>query len=215
MVRHPFRCRSGARLPDHPEPPPLTQIAFPACCAHYPGGLNRCGLVRLAALSSAWFFPIHSAFPDLAPGRHPHCSFRGLLKLHAYYGLPGCSPTISGLCRETPTRPVTRSSRSPAIESNHQLFEWVLPPLVICPSGAYARLSALPTLSRWFLFDSHGRAELAKNSTNQYLYRKLRVGNQAGRHQHIELEQSRNLARRRSNIPNFSRHAADLNRYGR
>jgi hypothetical protein len=39
-------------------------------------------------------FPIRTAFPDLVPGRHPHCSFRGLLKLYAYYGLPDCSPTF-------------------------------------------------------------------------------------------------------------------------
>jgi hypothetical protein len=38
----------------------------------------------------------------------------------------------------------TRTYRPPAIESNHQLFEWVLPPLVISPLGAHQRPSALP-----------------------------------------------------------------------
>jgi hypothetical protein len=33
------------------------------------------------------------------PERHTHRYFRGLLKLHARYGLPGCSPTICGLYR--------------------------------------------------------------------------------------------------------------------
>jgi hypothetical protein len=68
---------------------------------------------------------------------------------------------------------------------------------------------------RWLSLDGHGRAELAKSFTNQYLHRQLRGRNQAGWHQHIELEQSRNLARSRSNIANLSRHAANLDRYGR
>jgi len=76
-----------------------------------------------------------SAFPALAlaRGQRPHCVFRGLLKLHTRYGLPSCSPPFRGLCREVPIRPVSQPNRPPAIESNHQLFEWVLPPLVICP----------------------------------------------------------------------------------
>jgi hypothetical protein len=50
-------------------------------------------MVIVVARSRARFFPIRSAFPDLAAGRHPHRGFRGLLKLHAYYGLPDRSPT--------------------------------------------------------------------------------------------------------------------------
>ncbi len=90
------------------------------------------------------FFPFGAAFPGLASGRRPHCRFRGLLKLHACYGPPDCSPTIRGLCREVSIGSVTRTHRSPAIESNHQLFVWVLPPLVISPFGAHARPPALP-----------------------------------------------------------------------
>jgi hypothetical protein len=37
------------------------------------------------------------AFPERTAGRHPHLSFRGLLKLHARYSLRSCSPTYSGL----------------------------------------------------------------------------------------------------------------------
>src|SRR5208337_2054366 len=43
---------------------------------------------------------------------------------------------------EVSASPVTQTHRSIAIESNHQLFEWVLPPLVICPFGAHRRISA-------------------------------------------------------------------------
>src|SRR5260370_28626070 len=38
-------------------------------------------------------------------------------------------------------QPRSQDCCSPAIESNHQLFEWVLPPLVICPFGARRRIS--------------------------------------------------------------------------
>ena len=41
------------------------------------------------------------------------------------------------------TRPVSRAGCSPDVESNHQLFEWVLPPLVTSPFGAHARSPAL------------------------------------------------------------------------
>jgi hypothetical protein len=67
------------------------------------------------------------------------CHFRGLLRLHSRYGPRNCLPTMRGLCREAPPRPVTRSERSPAIEPDHQLFEWVLPPLVISPVRAHAK----------------------------------------------------------------------------
>src|SRR5229473_5355445 len=38
MARHPKDDVRGSRLLDHPGPPPLTQIAFLTCHAHYPGG---------------------------------------------------------------------------------------------------------------------------------------------------------------------------------
>src|SRR5207253_2055698 len=96
----------------------------------------------------AGLFPIRSAFPNRLLGRLPHCRFRGLLELHTHYGLPGRSSTIRGLCREVPASPVPRTGCSPAIESNHQLFEWVLPPLVICPFGARRRVSTRHTRVR-------------------------------------------------------------------
>src|ERR1039457_5781450 len=100
-------------------------------------------MVIVVARSRAGFFPIGSAFPGLWSGRRPHCRFRGLLKLYACYGPPDCSPTMRGLCREVSISTVTRAHRSPAIESNHQLFVWVLPPLVISPFGAHQRPPAL------------------------------------------------------------------------
>ncbi len=162
MVRHPEDAVRGARLPDHPGPPPLTQITFLTCRAHYPGGPDRCVMVIQLARSRAGFFPIRSAFPAHAPGRRPHCSFRGLLELHTHYGLPGCSPTYRGLCHEVSASPVSRARRSIAIESNHQLFEWVLPPLVICPFGAHARVPAPRRLGGVRIAGEHSRVRDVK-----------------------------------------------------
>jgi hypothetical protein len=107
-VTRPHQSYGPLRLPDWPPPflatfghatsaspgtPPLTQITFPACCAHYPGGS---GQVLVG------FCPARTTFPVLQAGRHPHRNFRGRLKLHTRYGLQGCSPTIRGLYREAP-----------------------------------------------------------------------------------------------------------------
>src|SRR5437763_9593246 len=121
-----------------PGPPPLTQITFPACCAHYPGGSEQV-LVG--------FFPARTAFPVLQAGRHPHRYFRGLLKLHTCYGLQGCSPTRRGLYREAPPSPVSPLGRSQAIQSYPQLLEWVLPPLVIYALRAHGRNLPIPSSS--------------------------------------------------------------------
>ena len=96
-------------------------------------------MVIVLAHSSAGFFPFRAAFSAFAPDRHPQGSFRGLLKLYTRYGPPDCSPTICGLCRGVPISPVTRTHRSPDVAAKHQLFEWVLPSLVISPCGAHAK----------------------------------------------------------------------------
>ena len=36
-------------------------------------------------------FPAYAAFPAIRPGRHPHCNFRGVLRLHSRYGPLDCS----------------------------------------------------------------------------------------------------------------------------
>src|SRR5215471_13635449 len=55
MVRHPEDDVRSMRLPDHPEPPPLTQITFVACCGHYPGGPT--GADGYAIARSRWVLP--------------------------------------------------------------------------------------------------------------------------------------------------------------
>jgi hypothetical protein len=59
-------------------------------------------------------FPAHTVFPKWQEGRHPHCHFRGLLRLHSRYGPPDRSATQGDFCHEAPAQPVTRPSRSSA-----------------------------------------------------------------------------------------------------
>ena len=62
-------------------------------------------------------FPARTAFPKWQEGRHPHCHFRGLLRLHSRYGPPDRSAAQGDLCHEASTQPVTRPSRSSATGS--------------------------------------------------------------------------------------------------
>ena len=59
-------------------------------------------------------FPARAAFPKWQEGRHPHCHFRGPLRLHSRYGPPDCSAAQGDLCREAPAQPVTQPSCSSA-----------------------------------------------------------------------------------------------------
>ena len=61
--------------------------------------------------ASVDFFPVHAAFPKWPEGRHPHCHFRGLLRLHSRYGPHACSTAQGGLCHGASTGPVARPRR--------------------------------------------------------------------------------------------------------
>ena len=89
-------------LPRLPEPP--FRRAVPTTPADRAGARVDC-------------FPAHAAFPKWQEGRHPHCHFRGLLRLHSRYGPPDCSAAQGDLCHEAPAQPVTRPSRSSATGS--------------------------------------------------------------------------------------------------
>ncbi len=73
--------------------------------------------------------PPVQAFPILSEGRHPRPNFRGLLRVHSHYGLPGCSTAQGGLCHGASIRTVTHPNRPPATRPNQQLPAWNLPPL--------------------------------------------------------------------------------------
>src|SRR5438105_13386107 len=62
-------------------------------------------------------FPAHAAFPNWQEGRHPHCHFRGLLRLHSCYGPPDRSAAQGDLCHEASALAVARTSRSSATGS--------------------------------------------------------------------------------------------------
>jgi hypothetical protein len=109
-------------LPRLPEPP--FRRAAPTTPADRAGARVDC-------------FPARAAFPKWQEGRHPHCHFRGLLRLHSRCGPPDCSAAHR--------RPLSRGS-SPAsypaeplvsYRINRQLSGWILPPLVIRAFGAH------------------------------------------------------------------------------
>jgi hypothetical protein len=89
-------------LPRLPEPP--SRRAVPTTPADQAGARVDC-------------FPTHAAFPHWQEGRHPHCHFRGLLRLYTCYGPPDRSAAQGDLCHEAPALPVTRPSRSSATRS--------------------------------------------------------------------------------------------------
>jgi hypothetical protein len=89
-------------------PPPITRIALPACCAHYPGGPER---VRLPV-------PSRPTRPSPLPSRvgvriatFEACS--GFTR----YGPLACSTAQGGLCHRAPARSVTQTSRLSATRS--------------------------------------------------------------------------------------------------
>ena len=122
ITRH-QRSYDPVRLPPGPPPkvdveaatlipngsPPITRTTMRTCRAHYPGGSKR---VHVSIAS-----PSHAAFPELWAGRHPHCPFRGLLRLHSRYGPHARSTAQGGLCHGASTRPVTRPRRPSATSS--------------------------------------------------------------------------------------------------
>ena len=80
-----------------------TRTTMHSCRAHYPGGSKR---LHMSIAS-----PSHAAFPKLWVGRHPHCPFRGLLRLHSRYRPHACSTAQGGLCHGASTEPVARLRR--------------------------------------------------------------------------------------------------------
>ena len=85
-------------------------------------------------------FPAHAAFPKWQEGRHPHCHFRGLLRLHSRYGPLDRSTAQGGLCHEASRRPVTRPPRSLATRSTDNSLGGIFLHWCSAPSGRTDRL---------------------------------------------------------------------------
>ncbi len=89
--------------------------------------------------ASVDFFPARAAFPKWQEGRHPHCHFRGLLRLHACYGPSDRSAAQGDLCHEASARPVTRTKLLVSYRTYRQLSVWIPPPLVFRAFGAHCQ----------------------------------------------------------------------------
>jgi hypothetical protein len=140
ITRH-QRSYDPVRLPPGPPPkvdveaatlipngsPPITRTTMRTCRAHYPGGSKR---VHVSIAS-----PSHAAFPELWAGRHPHCPFRGLLRLHSRYGPHARSTAQGGLCHEASAEPVTRPRRPSATSSIDNSLGGTLLHRCFAPSG--------------------------------------------------------------------------------
>ena len=110
------------RLPPWPSPEVMSRLftsaatGLPRCPNHFayvPCPLPR----RIETGACVDCFPARVAFPILWVGRHPHCPFRGLLRLHSRYGPHACSTTQGGLCHGASTGPVARPRRPSATSS--------------------------------------------------------------------------------------------------
>src|SRR4029453_4098161 len=81
--------------------------------------------------------PLMQPSPHTPEGRHPHCHFRGLLRLYSRYGPPNRSAALR--------RPLSRGSdpsgcpREPLVSyrTNRKLSGWNLPPLMVRAFGAH------------------------------------------------------------------------------
>src|ERR1700686_4650138 len=112
-----------------PGSPPITQITFLTCRAHYPGGPNRClSVSSLSARPS----PVNRrvGIHDFTFGA---CSSFTRITAYRVAARPKAD-----LCPEASTRPVARPRRSVATMSHRQLHGGLLLPLVICAVGAHS-----------------------------------------------------------------------------
>src|ERR1035441_4203873 len=98
----------------------LTRSKGPSLHRHYPTSSVHLALSDAQMVRRPFWRRSRIAIPATTPSL-PHG--------RSITFLACCSPTIRGLCREVSISTVTRAHRPPAIESNHQLFVWVLPPL--------------------------------------------------------------------------------------
>src|SRR6202451_4032922 len=84
-------------------------------------------------------FPAHTAFPKWQEGRHPHCHFRGLLRLYSRYGPPACSTALKRALYRGSTPAGYPAEPLVSYQINRQLSGWNLPPLVIRAFGAHCQ----------------------------------------------------------------------------
>jgi hypothetical protein len=124
--------------PANPEPPPLTQIAFPTCRAHYPGGPVQVLVGCRVAHSSAGILPLSvQPSPFL---RRVGVHIFTFEACSSFTRVTACKvahpPFVGFIARLRPSRfPGSDARKLPS--STNNLLGWVLPPLVICAFGAH------------------------------------------------------------------------------
>jgi hypothetical protein len=131
---HPIEDVGGATSTT-PGSPAITQLTFLTCCAHYPGGSNRC---MCRCLPCPCCLPRVIGRVGIRDFTFEACS--------SFTHVAACqiaSPPKADICPEAPTQPVPRPSRSVAT----MLIDitWVGPP----PTGEL-RLCGAPITSRRF-----------------------------------------------------------------
>src|SRR5207249_1292771 len=118
--------------------PLLTQITFPTCRAHYPGGPNRCLLVDG---NGALPRPVSSLSAQPSPYlRRVGVHIFTFEACSSFTRVTACKvahpPFVGFIARLRPNRfPGSDARKLPSPTNN--LLGWVLPPLVICPVGAH------------------------------------------------------------------------------
>src|ERR1035438_9161706 len=114
--------------------PAITQITFLACCAHYPGGSNRC---------SCRFLPCPCCLPRSTGGSASTTSLSGPAQASlALRPARLLARPKADFCPEASTRPVARLGRPVATTSYRQLHGWILLPRAICAVGAHRKPKA-------------------------------------------------------------------------
>ena len=121
------RCGVRGGEPRPIGPPPITRIALPACCAHYPGGPKR---VRLPAS-----FPVPHGLPRYPDGSASASLLSRPAQASTYYGPLARSAAQGGLRHRAPARSL--ADRLSATRSNRLLSRWNLPPLATRAYGAH------------------------------------------------------------------------------
>ena len=129
------RCGVRGGEPRPTRPPPITRIALPACCAHYPGG------------SQQVHCPVSFPAPCCLP-RYPGGSGVRIATFEAYSGFTRYGPLArsaaqGGLCHRASVRSL--ANRLSATRSNRILSRWNLPPLATRAYGAHWATAPAPT----------------------------------------------------------------------
>src|ERR1700676_4553292 len=81
------------------------------------------------------YFSRSRGLPKWPEGRHPHCHFRGLLRLHTRYCRIGQPPKLTFVTRLQPSGYPAKPLVS--YRTNRQLSGWIPPPLMILAFGAH------------------------------------------------------------------------------